>query len=88
MISGTLAKFFNEAWRVSKLALWKSKIEDSGGSEVIGYIFWEDICIVIDYVPTRAVSINDENLEIGSEAFILTQNGLSGWIEADALICI
>ncbi len=88
MVAGTLVRFCNESWKVSKLALWKTKIEQDGGSQIIGYIFWHEICIVLDYVSSRYAVFDDEEILMGPEVFILTQHGFSGWVEADALIVI
>lgn len=88
MVVGTLVRFSGESWKVSRLALWRTKIEDNGGSEIIGYVFWHEICIVLNYVPSRNVHFQDEEILMGPEVFILTQSGFSGWVEADALIVI
>lgn len=88
MVPGTLVRFCNESWKVPRLALWKTKIEDHGGSEIIGYIFWYEICIVLDYISSRYAVFHDEEILMGPEVFVLTQYGFSGWIEADALIVI
>ena len=62
MVAGTLVRFCNESWKVSKLALWKTKIEQDGGSQIIGYIFWHEICIVLDYVSSRYAVFDDEEI--------------------------
>lgn len=85
---GSLTRFSSESWKVSRLALWKTKLEDHGGSEIIGYVFWQEICLVLDYIPSRNAILHDEQIHLGPEVFILTQCGYCGWIEADALIII
>ena len=88
MVIGSLVTFSNIHWKTNKLALWQTKLEDNGGSNIIGYIYWGDICIVLDYASERYAKVLDEEILIGPELFILTQNGFSGWIEAEALIVI
>jgi hypothetical protein len=88
VVIGSLVVFSNELWKTQRLALWKTKLEDSGGSTISGHIYWGDICIVLDYAVERKVFILEEEVLIGPEVFILTQNGIAGWLEADALICI
>jgi len=88
VVAGSLVRFCSEPWKVSRLALWRTRIEEDGGSQIIGYIFWHEICIVLDYVPSRYVTFDGEDVLMGPEVFILTQCGFSGWVEADALIVI
>jgi hypothetical protein len=88
VLKGSLVVFSNIEWKTPRLAIWKSKLENDGGGSIVGHIYWGDICIVLDYAQERHVIILDEEVLIGPEVFILTQKGVSGWLEADALISI
>lgn len=88
MKPGSIFIYASDIWKVNRLALWKTKIEDHGGSDIIGYIFWNEICLVLDYSKRRKVRIHDEEIIVGAEAYILTQSGFCGWVEAEALIHI
>lgn len=85
---GSIVVYSNPIWKVNKLAIWKTKIEDQGGSEIVGHIFWNEICLVLDFYKRRKVVLHDEDIIVGPEAYILTQSGFCGWVEAEALIDI